>query len=360
MSAPRPWTLVAELTYRCPLRCAYCSNPLDWVRRPDALDADAWCTVLREAEALGVVQVHLTGGEPLVRPDLEAIVAGAHRLDLYTHLVTSGIPLTRARLAALRDSGLDAVQLSLQDVVPEPAARIAGRAVLDRKLDAARWVKDLDLPLTLNVVLHRDNIARVGDIIALAESLDADKLELANTQYLGWALANRDALLPSRAALARARGIAAEARRRLAGRMDVVFVVPDYWADRPKPCMDGWGRTHLVVSPDGLALPCQAAHTIPGLRFERVRERPLAEIWFDSPGFRAFRGDAWMRDPCRSCPERARDFGGCRCQAFHLAGDATIADPACALSPAHGAVVAARALAERPGAASLRHRTAER
>ncbi|HZP42313.1 MAG TPA: pyrroloquinoline quinone biosynthesis protein PqqE [Candidatus Binatia bacterium] len=355
-AAPRPYTLVAELTYRCPLRCAYCANPVDWRAHGATLGAADWAAVLAQAEALGVVQVHLTGGEPCVRRDLEPIVRAARACDLYTNLVTSGVPLDAGRLRRLRAAGLDAVQLSFQDVDARAAARIAGRAVLDRKRAVARWTRALGLPLTVNVVLHRGNVDRAADFVALAEAMGADRLELAHAQYLGWALVNRDALLPTAAQVARAREVAQAARARLAGRMDVFSVLPDYHADRPKACMDGWARRYLVVAPDGLVLPCHAAHTIPGLRFERVTERPLAEIWADGPALAAFRGEAWMPEPCRSCARRAVDFGGCRCQAFHLLGDAAATDPACPLAPGHAAILAARAAA---GAATpaLRLRT---
>jgi PqqA peptide cyclase len=354
---PRPYTLVAELTYRCPLRCVYCSNPVDWSRHADALDAEDWLRVFREAEALGVVQLNLTGGEPLLRDDLERLVEGARGLDLYTNLITSGIPLTRERLAGLKSLGLDNMQVSIQDVTAAGAERIAGHRSFARKLEVARWVKDLGLPLTVNVVLHRENLDHVAQIIELAESLAADRLELANTQYLGWALANRRMLLPTREQLDAAREVARQARRRLRGQMEVLFVTPDYYADVPKACMDGWGRRFLVVSPDGLVLPCHAAHTLPGLTFDNVRDRPLAEIWRASAAFDAFRGEAWMPDPCRSCERRAVDFGGCRCQAYHLTGDAAATDPACSLAPAHGLIEAARAEALTPDA-DVTYRTA--
>jgi pyrroloquinoline quinone biosynthesis protein E len=352
-SGYRPYTLVAELTYRCPLRCVYCSNPVDYARHGDELDTATWLRVFREAEELGVVQLNLTGGEPLVRDDLETLIEEARRLDLYTNLITSGIPLTPARLSRFRALGLDNVQLSVQDVRAAESDRIAGLRAFDRKLDVARWVKELGFPLTLNVVLHRHNLDRVGDVIALAESLAADRLELANTQYLGWALVNRPALLPTREQLERARAVAAAARERLRGQMDILFVTPDYYAPFPKACMDGWGRRFLVVSPDGLALPCHAAHTLPGLTFDSVRQRALADVWHDAPGFNAFRGEAWMPEPCRTCERRTIDFGGCRCQAFHLTGHAEMTDPACSLAPAHGIVEAARADAARAPAPSV-------
>jgi len=358
--APRPYTLVAELTYRCPLRCVYCSNPLEYARHGDGLATGDWLRVFREAEDLGVVTLNLTGGEPLVRDDLEALVEGARRLDLYTNLITSGIPLTRARLARLRALGLDAVQVSIQDVTAEASDRIAGLRAFERKLEVARWVKELGLPLTLNTVLHRDNLDHVPEVIALAERLAADRLELANTQYVAWALVNRRALLPTRAQLARAREAAAAARRRLRGRMEVLFVTPDYYAEFPKACMDGWARRFIVVTPDGLALPCHAAHTIPGLHFDNVNDRPLGAIWRDSAGFNAFRGEGWMPEPCRACPRRARDFGGCRCQAFHLTGDAAATDPACSLAPAHGLIETARAEALAGAPAALEYRAPSR
>jgi pyrroloquinoline quinone biosynthesis protein E len=356
-AAERPYTLVAELTYRCPLRCVYCSNPLDYARRPDALATEDWLRVFREAEDLGVVQLHLTGGEPLLREDLERLVEGARALDLYTNLITSGVPLARERLAELARRGLDSVQVSIQDVSPEASDRIAGHRAFDRKIQAMRWVKELGLPLTVNIVLHRGNLDRVPEAIALAEALGADRLELANTQYLGWALPNRPALLPTAEQLARARAAAAAARERLRGRMEVLFVVPDYFTDRPKACMDGWGRRFIVISPDGLALPCHAAHTLPGLRFDDVRARPLADIWHRSESFQAFRGEAWMPEPCRSCDRRGLDFGGCRCQAFHLTGDAAATDPACALAPHHALVEQARRQAGEAPAVGLRYRS---
>jgi pyrroloquinoline quinone biosynthesis protein E len=353
----RPYTLIAELSYRCPLRCSYCSNPIDWASRRNELDTETWLRVFRDAEDLGVVQLNLTGGEPLVRSDLEALIAGARKLDLYTNLITSAIPLSRERLERLRAAGLDNVQISVQDVTADASDRIAGRRSFETKLEVGGWVKELGMPLTLNVVLHRSNLDRVAEIVALAERMSVDRLELANTQYLGWALVNRRALLPTRDQLDRARAIAAEARKRLRGRMEVLFVTPDYYSDYPKSCMDGWGRRFIVVSPDGLALPCHAAHTLPGLTFENVRERGLAAIWSDSPGFNAFRGEAWMPEPCRSCDRRGIDFGGCRCQAYHLIGDAAATDPVCRLAPTHGLIETARAEAAGGEAAPLRYRS---
>lgn len=341
----RPYTLIAELTYRCPLTCGYCSNPLD-SSGGMALDTSTWCRVLAEAEALGVMQVHFTGGEPLLREDLENLVSQARTLDLYNTLITSGIPLGRRRLERLQQAGLDAIQLSIQAAGRDDCDTLAGGSVYDRKLAAARWSRELGLPLTINCVLHRSNIDHVDDVIALAEELGAQRLELANAQYLGWALANRPALLPDRQSLDKARDTARAARARLAGIMDVVFVTPDYYADVPRACMDGWGRRYLVVSPGGRVLPCHAAHTIPGLPAAWATEHSLETIWEDSPLFNAFRGESWMPALCRSCDRRTIDYGGCRCQAFHLTGVAGATDPACRFSPHHRMVLDARQAAE--------------
>ena len=357
MSEHRPYTLVAELTYRCPLRCPYCSNPIEWAKHKNELDTETWLRVFREAEDLGVVGLNLTGGEPILRQDLERLIAEARRLDLYTNLITSGIPLERERLARFRAAGLDNVQVSVQDVEAEGSDRIAGLRSFEKKLEVCGWVKDLGMPLTLNVVLHRDNLDHVAEIVALAEQLKADRLELANTQYLGWALVNRRALLPTREQLEAARKVAAAARKRLLGNMEILFVTPDYYTDYPKSCMDGWGRRFIVVSPDGLVLPCHAAHTLPGLKFDNVRDRGLAAIWSGSPGFNAFRGEAWMPEPCRSCGKRGADFGGCRCQAYHLTGDAAATDPTCTLAPSHGLIETARGEALGDGAPALRYRS---
>ena len=341
----RPYTLIAELTYRCPLRCPYCSNPLDFARHGDEIDTNTWLRVFHEAEALGVVQLNFTGGEPLLRDDLELLIERASELELYTNLITSGIPLTFERLDRFRALGLNSVQVSIQSAKPTDSDRIAGAPCFHRKLEAMHWAKSLELPLTMNVVLHRDNIGYVAELIALAESVSADRLELANTQYLGWALHNRAALLPAREQVERARTIAADARARLQGKMEVVFVTADYYSVYPKSCMDGWGRRFIVVNPEGLALPCHLAQTLPGLRFDNVRHRHLADIWHHSSGFNQFRGDSWLPDPCRTCDRRSIDFGGCRCQAFHLTGSVDATDPACSLSPAHGHIESARSQA---------------
>lgn len=344
----RLYTLIAELTYLCPLRCVYCSNPTNLAAHPDRLSTADWLRVFAQAAELGALQLNLSGGEPLLRRDLEELVAGAHALDFYSNLITSGLPLTRERLVRLKDAGLSSVQVSLQDSIASESDRIAGRTSFEQKLEVARWVKELDLPLTLNVVLHRQNLGRIAEIIALAESLNVDRLELANTQYLAWALENRGALLPSQAELDSARVVAKAAKERLKGKIEVLFVLPDYYSDRPKACMSGWGKRYLLVTPDGLALPCHLAHTLPGLQFDNVQERSLDEIWHHSAAFAAFRGEAWMPEPCKSCERREIDFGGCRCQAFHLTGNAANTDPACGLSPQHALISDARAAAQEP------------
>ena len=349
MSEPdRPYTLIAELTHRCGLRCGYCSNPLELERRDAELATEGWTSVLEQAAALGVMQVNFSGGEPLLRDDLAALVQAARNLDLYTSLITSGVPLLRERLTQLHAAGLESVQLSVQDVTEAGQLYVAGRVALEQKLLVADWVKELGLPLTLNVVLHRGNIARTPDFIELAARLGAQRLELANTQYLSWALHNRHALLPTRQEIEQARAVALRARERFAGRMDILFVLPDYYSDRPKACMGGWGKRFIVVNPSGTVLPCHLAHTLPGFRFDNVRDRALSEIWHESPGFNAFRGQHWMPEPCRGCARREIDFGGCRCQAFHLTGDASLTDPACSLSPHHQLVVDARPTGPEP------------
>ncbi|HET8932938.1 MAG TPA: pyrroloquinoline quinone biosynthesis protein PqqE [Polyangiales bacterium] len=339
----RPLTLVAELTYRCPLRCLYCSNPIErsGATQPELAQAD-WETVLTDAEALGVVQVHFTGGEPVLRPDLQALIAHARGLGLYTSLITSGLGLTRERLEALAAAGLDHVQVSIQGMSDADALQIAGRPGLAQKLQVMEWVRALDLPLTINVVLHRHNIEQIPQLIDLAERLGAERLELANSQYLGWALANREYLLPDDAQIERARAQANAAKERLKGRMELLFVLPDYHAGVVRPCMQGWASRYIVVSPDGMVLPCHQAHTLPGLAFERVSDRPLAEIWRNNPALEQYRGESWMEDPCRSCERRTQDFGGCRCQAFALTGRMNATDPACKLAPEHDLILRAR------------------
>jgi pyrroloquinoline quinone biosynthesis protein E len=339
-----PYTLVAELTHRCPLACPYCSNPRQLVRGNDEMRTEEWIRVLDEAALLGVMQVHLTGGEPLARADLEAIAAHAASRDLYVNLVTSGIPLDRTRLARLAPS-IDHLQLSVQDADAASSDWIAGLAAHDAKLRVAGWVKELGVPLTLNVVLHRANLDRIEAIVAFAERLGVDRLELANVQLVSWALENAAELLPTSAQIQRARGVAQAAKERLAGSLEVVFVLPDWHADRPRACMDGWARRFVVVAPDGAVLPCHAARSLP-LVFESVRDAPLGRIWECSEALRAFRGEAWMPAPCNTCERRTIDFGGCRCQAFALTGDLRATDPACSLAPSHALVLAARERAD--------------
>jgi len=335
----RPYTLIAELTYRCPLACPYCSNPIDLDNYRVELSTPEWLKVLEEAEALGVVQAHFTGGEPLARRDLAELVAGARRLGLYTNLITSGVPLDRARLESLAKAGLDHVQLSFQDSERDSNDRIAGCVSFDHKRQVAQWVKAIGLPLTINVVLHRDNIDRASDIVSLAESLGADRIELANTQYHGWALKNRDSLLPTKEQLDRARTLTSKAQ--------LFHVKADYFSQYPKACMDGWARRFIVVAPDGVALPCHSARSITTLKFENVRQRTLQWIWRDSDGFNRFRGTDWMADPCKGCDRRETDFGGCRCQSFALTGNAEATDPACSLSPDHQLISDARLKASK-------------
>jgi PqqA peptide cyclase len=343
-----PLGLLAELTHRCPLACPYCSNPLVLDDRASELDAATWARVFSEASAMGVLQVHLSGGEPASRRDLADIVSAANASGLYTNLITSSLGLDRRRLAGLKQCGLDHVQLSLQDVDADSADRIAGyRGGHAHKLGIARLVTEFGFALTINAVIHRANISRVAAIVELAASLGAGRVEIAHAQYYGWALHNRQALMPTRAQVDQAMQDAERVRARYDGRLVIDLVVPDYYARRPKACVGGWGRRSLNVTPSGRVLPCHAAETIPGLEFWSVRDHPLAEIWMEAPAFRAFRGTEWMEEPCRSCALREVDFGGCRCQALAIAGNAAAADPSCELSPHHARILA---LAERDAA----------
>ncbi|MET9551676.1 pyrroloquinoline quinone biosynthesis protein PqqE [Streptomyces sp. NPDC006645] len=333
-----PWALLAELSHGCPLRCSYCSNPLELVGRDSELTTDQWAGVFRQAAALGVVQSHLSGGEPLLRRDLTGIVAAADGAGIHTQLVTSGVGLHEKRLAALLDAGLRSVQLSVQHADPAASELIAGARSFAAKERAAALVRAADVPLGLNVVLHRANLDALDDLVELALAWGAERIELANTQFYGWALRNRAALLPDRAQISRARESVERWRERLAGRLDLVWVVPDYVDGTAKPCMGGWGAVSLTVAPDGTVLPCPAAATLPGLHAPNVKDHSLEWIWHESTAFNLYRGEEWMRDPCRGCELRAKDFGGCRCQAHALTGDATRTDPACRLSPDHALV----------------------
>lgn len=352
-----PWTeppmgLLAELTHRCPLQCPYCSNPLELERVTGELSTDEWCRVLDEAAGLGVLQIHLSGGEPTARADLEVIVAHARSLGLYTNLITAGVLLDARRIASLRAAGLEHVQLSLQAADAAVADRVGGyRDGHAKKLVVAREVRAAGLPLTVNAVVHRQNLDQLAAMIALAVDLGAHRLEVAHVQYYGWALLNRAALMPTRDQLESATAIVERSRRELRGRLAIDYVIPDYWAKRPKPCMGGWGSTILNVTPQGKVMPCHAAASIPGLEFSSVRDRSLRWIWQESPAFQRFRGTDWLPDPCRSCALKEVDFGGCRCQAMALAGDAALTDPACELSPLHAAmftVARAESAAEPP------------
>lgn len=333
--------MLAELTHRCPLACPYCSNPMELTRKERELDTASWLDVFGQAAAMGVLHLHLSGGEPLSRRDLEALVAGARAAGLYTNLITSGIGLTERRLAALEAAGLDHVQLSLQGTDAETGDRIGGyRGGFARKMAAAGWIAATGMPLTLNFVMHRQNMHQLEEAIALAERLGARRIEVATVQFHGWAMANRGALMPTREQAKAAGATVKAARERLRGRLVIDYVPADYHARFPKPCMGGWGSTGINVNPEGRVLPCHAAETIPGLVFETVRQRRLAAIWEDGPAFAAFRGTDWMREPCRSCDRREIDFGGCRCQAMALAGDARATDPVCVRSPLHGELAA--------------------
>ena len=331
-----PMGLIAELTHRCPLQCAYCSNPISLDQPKDELTTEQWSRVFDEAAELGVLQLHFSGGEPMARRDLTDLVAHASAQGLYTNLITSGVLLTDDATAALIAAGIDHIQLSFQDIIPQQADRMAGyRRGHDKKLEAARRIHRAGLPLTTNFVIHRQNIDRVADMIALAEQLDAQRIEIAHVQYYGWALLNRGALLPSLDQLERTNEVVEAARMRLKGRIVIDYVVPDYYAARPKACMGGWGNRFVNISPSGKALPCHAAETLPGFVFPSVLDQSLADIWVHSEAFARFRGTDWMPDPCRSCDRREIDWGGCRCQAFALVGDAAATDPACDLAPDH-------------------------
>lgn len=346
MPQPRPFTLIAELSYRCPLHCPYCSNPLDIGadRYRHELETKDWIRIFHQARALGVLQLALTGGEPMLRHDLVQLCAAAHKAGLYSSLITAGTLFTRERAGELRAAGLDHVQISFQSPDEEDNDHIAGNRSFKKKVRAARVARELSFPLTINCVLHRHNLDRIEELLALTLELGAQRLELANTQYYGWAVANQQALLPTLEQLARAEEAVKRFRERVGPKIDVLWVLPDLYEDLPKPCMGGWGRTAMVVAPSGEVLPCQAASTIPGLEFSNVREHPLEWIWNESETFMRFRGTGWMQEPCLSCPlaRQEVDWGGCRCQALRLTGDAAAADPVCRFSPHHDRMIAVR------------------
>ncbi|MDQ3563838.1 MAG: pyrroloquinoline quinone biosynthesis protein PqqE [Pseudomonadota bacterium] len=338
---PKPLWLLAELTYACPLQCPYCSNPVDYARAKDELSTEDWLTVLRQARALGATQLGFSGGEPLVRRDLEILIREARSLGFYTNLITSGLGMDEARLQAFREAGLDHIQISFQASRKDLNDYLAGTEAFTHKVEMARAVKKHGYPMVLCFVTHRDNIDQIEHMLRLASDLNTDYVELATTQYYGWAFHNRDRLLPSREQLERAEAIAHAYQQSMKGRMKILYVVPDYYENRPKACMNGWGAVFLCIAPDGTALPCHAARQLPGLDFPNVRHHGIEWIWNESSAFNRYRGFEWMREPCRSCPERFKDFGGCRCQAYMLTGDAANADPVCDLSPHHDRVLAA-------------------
>src|SRR5271168_616111 len=328
-----PLALIAELTHRCPLHCVYCSNPLELQARNLELSTEEWTRVFHEAAALGVLQADFTGGEPLTRPDILDLIRAARAAGLYVNLITSGLPLDESRLEDLVQAGLDHFQLSFQGAREEIAQEISGTKAHAQKLRVLEWLKRHRVAVTLNFVIHRRNIEQLPEMLALAESSSAGRVEFANVQYYGWAFANRDSLLPTREQLTQSIDFLKKSQERLAGKIKVEYVVPDYYAKYPKPCMGGWGRKLMLITPSGEALPCHAAKVIPGLNFENVKNRGLKEIWESSDAFQKFRGESWMQEPCKSCDRRTQDFGGCRCQAFLLAADAAATDPVCSLSP---------------------------
>ncbi|MDP1933125.1 MAG: pyrroloquinoline quinone biosynthesis protein PqqE [Gammaproteobacteria bacterium] len=343
-----PLWVNAEITYKCPLHCVFCYNPLDYTSTYDSeLSTDEWVKALREARALGAVQLGISGGEPLVRKDAEVIVAEATKMGYYVNLITSGVGLTEERIAAFKEGGLAQIQLSFQDSTKELNDFLSSTRTFELKLKVARLIKQYDYPMVLNVVLHRLNIDHIEQILEMAEAMEADHVELANSQYYSWAMKNREYLMPSREQIQNARVVTERFRERLGNKMKLYFVMPDYYADRPKACMKGWGSLFLNIAPDGLALPCHEARMLPGLEFPNVRDHDVAWIWNESSAFNAYRGDSWMQEPCRSCDEKDKDFGGCRCQAFMLTGDATNADPVCSKSPHHSLITEQVELAQQ-------------
>jgi pyrroloquinoline quinone biosynthesis protein E len=336
-----PLALIAEITHRCPLHCVYCSNPMQMAGPKEELSTAEWTSVFQQCGKLGMLHAHFTGGEPLARTDLTELIAAARAAGLYTNLITSGLGLNEQRLQALVDAGLDHIQISFQDSREEAANWIAGAKAHTHKIDLSRAIRRHTIAFTVNLVVHRQNLDHLEEMIAFIEQLSPERVEIAHTQYYGWALANRDTLMPTQAQLERAVAIVSEAEKRLAGKIRIDSVVPDYYAKYPKACMGGWGRRLMLINPAGKVLPCHAAEVLPGLTFENVRDKTLAWIWQESPSFQRFRGEDWMPEPCRSCDRRSEDFGGCRCQAFLLAGDATVTDPACSLAPSHRVVEAA-------------------
>jgi pyrroloquinoline quinone biosynthesis protein E len=335
---PNPLALIAEITHRCPLHCVYCSNPEQLAAVSTELSTSEWVDVLRESGKLGMLHAHFTGGEPLARADLVELIAAARDAGLYTNLITSGLGLGETRLKALVDAGLDHIQISFQDSREESANWIAGAKAHAHKIELSRNIRQHKIAFTVNLVIHRQNIDHLEEMIAFIEQLSPERMEIAHTQYYGWALRNRSALIPTRAQVDKAVEIVAAAEKRMTGKVRIDSVVPDYYARYPKACMGGWGRRLMLINPSGKVLPCHAAEIISELTFENVRDKTLEEIWQNSSSFQKFRGEEWMPEPCRSCERRTEDFGGCRCQALLLAGDVTATDPACSLAPAHHVV----------------------
>lgn len=341
-----PLWLLAEVTHSCPLQCPYCSNPLNLVAKKDELDTEGWFRVLHEARKIGATQLGFSGGEPLLRKDLGDLIGEARRLGYYTNLITSGVGMDADKVAHFKEQGLDHIQISFQSDDMALNDYLAGCDSYEQKKAMAKSVKAQGYPMVLCFVIHRLNIDHVREMLDLAVELEADYVELATTQYEGWALKNRDHLLPGRQQVQAAEAVAHEYQDKLKGKMKIYFVVPDYYEGRPKPCVDGWGKVFLAITPDGVALPCHAARDLPGLEFANVREHSLEWIWYESDAFNRYRGTGWMKEPCASCDEREKDYGGCRCQAFKLSGDAANADPTCSKSPHHHLVEAAVLKAE--------------
>jgi pyrroloquinoline quinone biosynthesis protein E len=331
-----PLWLLAELTYRCPLHCVFCYNPLNYAGNRKELTTAQWIDVMQQARKIGAAQLGFSGGEPLLRDDLEELIGEGHRLGYYTNLITSGVGLTEARVAQMKELGLDHIQLSFQDSTREMNDFLTSTKTFDLKSRVAGLIKQYEYPMVLNVVLHRHNLDHMDRIIEMAIDMGVEFLELANTQYYGWGLVNRDHLIPSRKQLERAEAVVGAYRAKLGNKMRLLFVVPDYFEERPKPCVNGWGSVFLAVAADGAALPCHAARSLPGFDFPNVTQQSVRDIWHHSDAFNRYRGDAWMKEPCRTCPEKKKDFGGCRCQAHALTGDAENADPVCGKSPHHG------------------------
>ena len=331
----QPLWLLAELTYRCPLQCPYCSNPVEMAKYKNELSTEDWIRVMQQSRKMGATQLGFSGGEPLVRKDLEILIKEARSLGYYTNLITSGVGMDESRIVAFKEAGLDHIQISFQASNEELNNYIGGTKSFQHKYEMARLVKKYEYPMVLNIVLHRKNVSQIKDILDMTVDLNADYVELASTQYYGWSRVNIDQLLPTKEQLMHAESIAREYQEKMKDKMKIIYVIPDYFENRPKKCMNGWGNIFLTIAPDGSALPCHAAGQLPGLEFPNVRDHGIDWIWNDSPDFNKFRGTSWMQEPCKSCDEKHKDLGGCRCQAYMLTGDATNADPVCDKSPFH-------------------------